>query len=152
MSPLDLVRVLCAATAAAFLGLNGSDAAAQSTWVNPNPPTRPGLRCCTNLATNLSGGVVWLFGGGTTAPYPNDTWSWNGATWTLHNPATSPTGRYGHSMVWDEQRGRAVLFGGQTTGGTSGETWEWDGTSWTLRTPAQSPSSRYEHAAAYDRL
>jgi hypothetical protein len=134
---------------AAFCLLSGI-AAAQSTWINPIPTPRPAQRCCPGLATDLGRGLVWLFSGGTaTAPYPNDTWSWNGVSWTQHSPANAPSGRYGHGMAYDEQRQRVVVFGGSTGGG---ETWEWDGTSWTQRMPANSPSARYEHAMAYDRL
>ncbi len=79
-----------------------------------------------------------VFGGsfGSSGPFDDETWQWDGASWTMicnYAGCGGPTARAGHAMVFDSARQRAVLFGGALGyfGTYYGETWEWDGASWT---------------------
>lgn len=103
----------------------------------------PGARTRHRLAYDAARGVTVLFGGqiggGRTAQYPSDTWTFDGRAWTRHD-VPGPPPRWVHAMADDTRRERVVLFGGGLGAAPFSrlaDVWEWDGRSW-----QQQPSSR----------
>lgn len=56
-----------------------------------------------------------LFGGsgaGSSSPFYNDAWTWDGMTWTQLSPGSGPPERYAFGMSYDPQAQALVLYGG----------------------------------------
>jgi len=64
-----------------------------------------------------------LFGGsgaGSSAPFLNDTWTWNGTTWAQVYPSNPPPERYAFGMVYtpDAVTPGILVYGGLDQGDT----------------------------------
>jgi hypothetical protein len=83
-----------------------------------------------------------VFGGGTTAGWLGDTWTWDGTSWTKLN-VTGPSPRQTSLATLN---GKILLFGGYD-GTVLADTWQWDGASWT-QLNVSGPPARYSPAMA----
>jgi len=91
-------------------------------WVLQVPLVSPPPRAMASLTYDSSIGHIVLFGGsgaGSTPPYYNDMWIWEGTTtWTEVFPSLAVPERYAFGMVYDPILGETVIYGGLDQGDT----------------------------------
>ena len=91
-----------------------------------------------------------MFGGTTTSPVSNTTWSFSAGNWVQRAPATSPPARVDCAMAYDLGRQRVVMHGGRGAAGNwLLDTWEWDGVNWSQVLTANYPTAG-RGSMAYD--
>jgi len=98
-------------------------------WRQLFPATSPPARSMASMAYDFSLRRLVLFGGcgaGSSAPFYNDTWTWNGTTWTQVSTAAAPPERYAFGMDYDPITQGEVIFGGLFFFDTvrRGDTWK----------------------------
>jgi hypothetical protein len=95
-----------------------------SNWTQQSPPNPPPARTMASLVYDASSagaptsGRLVVFGGsgsGSTPPYLNDTWVWDGTTWSQVYPNNPPPERYAFGMVFDPSTG-LLVYGGLDLG------------------------------------
>lgn len=86
-------------------------------WQQLAPANSPPPRSMASMAYDAGLRRLVLFGGsgaGSTPPFYNDSWTWDGNTWTQLSPnsASGPPARYAFGMTYDHSRQAIVAFGG----------------------------------------
>lgn len=129
-----------------------ADGARAQSWRLASPPTTPPARAGQVMATDLSAGLVVMFGGYAGASYLSDTWLFDGSDWS-QLVGSGPQARMRGAMAFDESRNSLILYGGINGTGTSNwlaGTWELLGGVWSQRPSTLFPPRRFGHAMAYD--
>ncbi len=122
-------------------------------WATNNPSTGSGPATpLTNhgLAFDTLRSEAVLYGGRSTAPGNQETWTFDGTTWVLKTPANSPPALWGHMMVAAPQLGGVILWGGRIGTSPQSDTWLWNGANWAQITTAVSPPARAFGQMAFD--
>lgn len=133
----DLVRERSVA-----FGRFGTWELAGDTWLFRPTSRAPSSRHGHALAWHPSSREMVLFGGrefSSSAPYLNDTWTFDGTDWTQRSVGVAPSARRLAAMAPDLLRDRVVLFSGTRDNGPLGDTWQWDGQRWQQMTPRNRP-------------
>jgi len=123
-----------------------------TSWSQVTSPTSPAGYFSSQMAMDLLGPGVMLFGGAiaTSGGGLDETWRLVNGTWTQLAPATSPSGRIAHAMVSNINGAGVLMFGGRdATGAHVNDTWWWDGVDWT-QLATVGPPPRCCHDLAYD--
>lgn len=120
-------------------------------WMEITTAEAPSARIGAGMVYDEARGRMFLFSGGSwgLGPYPEDTWSYDGASWSVLSPTSSPPGRQSGRLIYDDTRDLVVLFGGDD-GTRLDDLWEYDGTTWTEVT-VPGPGARCCFAYAHDR-
>jgi hypothetical protein len=125
-------------------------------WVLVDADTSPGAVHAPKLAYHAAAHAVFAYGGaenGSSAPYFDTLWSYDGSGWTAWCQGCEPGPRYGHGFVYDSAADRLLLFGGQTTDDVvRNDLWQWTvARGWQQLHPAgASPTARHGVLAAFD--
>lgn len=122
-------------------------------WEERNVRT-PGPRDHHAMAYDEARGSTVMYGGrplSNDAPFPGDTWTWDGSVWTRVDTLGGPGGVGHHAMAYDSRRQRVVMYGGSGTGSRiSEDVYEWDGTHWERIVAEPGPGRRARHRMVYD--
>lgn len=103
--------------------------AAELTWTQMLPPSKPPGRRAPGMATDFARNEIIVFGGQTNeATRLADTWIWNGADWRQVFPLQLPDS-YG-KLVWDSTKQRVLMFVEASADDSHSELWTWTGTNW----------------------
>lgn len=84
-------------------------------WQQRSPANSPPPRSMASMAYDAQLKRLVLFGGsgaGSSYPFYNDAWTWDGITWTQLTTASGPPERYAFGMSYDSRVQAVVLYGG----------------------------------------
>ncbi|MEZ4520643.1 MAG: kelch repeat-containing protein [Thermomicrobiales bacterium] len=128
----------------------------QASWRQVAVGGGPGSRSDHSLASDVAGGIVYLFGGRSGGADLGDLWAFDVASeqWSLLSEA-GPAPRFGHNAIYDARRDRMVIYGGESAAGFFGDVWAWDvaSSSWAqIAAGGDGPLARYGAVGTYDGL